>query len=55
VFFRKSDVVVAGDIFNMNRFPVIGVEKGGSSRAPLASARGRRIVSYIRKMPYFGS
>jgi cyclase len=30
VFFRKSDVVVTGDIFDMTRFPVINLEKGGS-------------------------
>src|SRR5947209_3885325 len=29
VFFRRSDVVVAGDIFDMTRFPVIDVAKGG--------------------------
>ena len=30
VFFRKSDVVVAGDIMDTTRFPVIDVAKGGS-------------------------
>jgi cyclase len=30
VFFRRSDVVAAGDIFDMTRFPVIDVSKGGS-------------------------
>jgi glyoxylase-like metal-dependent hydrolase (beta-lactamase superfamily II) len=30
VFFRISDVVVAGDILDTTRFPVIDVEKGGS-------------------------
>jgi glyoxylase-like metal-dependent hydrolase (beta-lactamase superfamily II) len=30
VMFRKSDVVAAGDIFDMTRFPVIDVAKGGS-------------------------
>jgi cyclase len=30
VLFRRSDVVVTGDIFDMTRFPVIDVEKGGS-------------------------
>jgi len=30
VFFRRSDVVVAGDILDLTRFPVIDVEKGGS-------------------------
>lgn len=30
VYFRKSDVIVAGDLFRMNTYPVIEVEKGGS-------------------------
>ena len=30
MFFRISDVVVAGDILDTTRFPVIDVEKGGS-------------------------
>jgi glyoxylase-like metal-dependent hydrolase (beta-lactamase superfamily II) len=30
VFFRKSDVLVAGDAFNTNSFPVIDLESGGS-------------------------
>ena len=30
VFFRRSDVVVAGDIIHTDRFPVIDVDRGGS-------------------------
>jgi glyoxylase-like metal-dependent hydrolase (beta-lactamase superfamily II) len=30
VFFRKSDVLVAGDVFNTISFPVIDMEEGGS-------------------------
>ncbi len=30
VFFRRSDVVVAGDIIDTDRFPVIDVDRGGS-------------------------
>jgi cyclase len=30
VFFRRSDVIATGDIFNMNSFPVIEVDKGGN-------------------------
>ena len=30
VLFRRSDVLVTGDIFDTTRFPVIDVEKGGS-------------------------
>ena len=30
VFFRRSDVLVTGDVFDQTRFPVIDLEKGGS-------------------------
>jgi glyoxylase-like metal-dependent hydrolase (beta-lactamase superfamily II) len=30
VFFRRSDVIATGDIFNMDSYPVINVEKGGN-------------------------
>jgi cyclase len=30
VFFRHSDVISTGDIFNMNNFPFIDIERGGS-------------------------
>ena len=30
VFFRRSDVIATGDIFNMNSYPVINVDKGGN-------------------------
>jgi glyoxylase-like metal-dependent hydrolase (beta-lactamase superfamily II) len=30
VFFRRSDVIMAGDIFDTTRFPVIDIAKGGS-------------------------
>ena len=30
VFFRHSDVIVTGDIFTMNSYPLIDVEKGGT-------------------------
>jgi cyclase len=30
VFFRRSDVIVAGDIYDSTQFPVIDLEKGGS-------------------------
>jgi cyclase len=35
VFFRRSDVVVAGDVFDITRFPVIDVDKGGSIQGEL--------------------
>ncbi len=37
VFFRRSDVVVAGDILDMTRFPVIDVARGGSIEGTIAA------------------
>jgi glyoxylase-like metal-dependent hydrolase (beta-lactamase superfamily II) len=36
VFFRGSDVIAAGDLFNMDSFPVIDVDSGGSINGVLA-------------------
>jgi glyoxylase-like metal-dependent hydrolase (beta-lactamase superfamily II) len=35
VTFRRSDVIMAGEIFDMTRFPIIDVEKGGSIQGEL--------------------
>ena len=37
VFFRRSDVVVAGDVIDTRRFPVIDVERGGSIEGEIAA------------------
>jgi len=37
VFFRRSDVVVAGDILDTTRFPVIDIAKGGSIQGEIAA------------------
>ena len=37
VFFRRSDVVVAGDVLDTTRFPVIDVEKGGTIAGEIAA------------------
>jgi cyclase len=37
VFFRRSDVVVAGDILDTERFPVIDVARGGSVDGEIAA------------------
>jgi cyclase len=37
VFFRRSDIVVAGDILDTTRFPVIDVERGGSIEGEIAA------------------
>jgi glyoxylase-like metal-dependent hydrolase (beta-lactamase superfamily II) len=36
VFFRGSDVIAAGDLFNMDSFPIIDVDAGGSINGVLA-------------------
>lgn len=36
VYFRSSDVIAAGDIFNMNSFPFIDLQRGGSVQGVLA-------------------
>jgi cyclase len=37
VFFRRSDVIVAGDVFDTTRFPVIDIAKGGSISGEIAA------------------
>ncbi len=37
VFFRRSDVVVAGEVFDTRRFPVINIAKGGSIQGEIAA------------------
>jgi len=36
VFFRRSDVIVAGEVFDITRFPLIDVEHGGSVQGVIA-------------------
>jgi glyoxylase-like metal-dependent hydrolase (beta-lactamase superfamily II) len=37
VFFRRSDVVVAGDVLDTTRFPVIDIARGGSVEGEIAA------------------
>ncbi len=37
VFFRRSDVVMAGDVLDTRQFPVIDVDRGGSIQGELAA------------------
>jgi cyclase len=37
VFFRRSDVVMAGDVIDTRRFPVIDVERGGTINGVIAA------------------
>jgi glyoxylase-like metal-dependent hydrolase (beta-lactamase superfamily II) len=50
VFFRRSDVVVAGDVFETERFPVIDVARGGSVEGEIA-ALNRVIELAIPSIP----
>ena len=36
-FFRRSDVVMAGDVLDTRQFPVIDVERGGSIQGEIAA------------------
>src|ERR1700682_5351672 len=51
VFFRKSDVVAAGDILDTTRFPVIDVAKGGSVQGEI-DALNRLIELAIPPGPF---
>ncbi len=53
VFFRRSDVVVAGHIVDATRFPVIDVARGGSIQGEIA-ALNRLIRLAIPAGPYLG-
>jgi cyclase len=50
VFFRRSDVVVAGDVIDMRRFPVIDVSRGGSINGEIA-ALNRLVELAIPSVP----
>jgi len=51
VFFRKSDVIAAGDIFDQTRFPVIDLAKGGSIQGEI-DALNRLIALAIPPGPF---
>jgi cyclase len=50
VFFRRSDVVVAGDILDTTRFPVIDVARGGSIQGEI-DALNRLVDVAIPSIP----
>jgi glyoxylase-like metal-dependent hydrolase (beta-lactamase superfamily II) len=51
VFFRRSDVIVAGDVYDTTRFPVIDLEKGGSIQGEIA-ALNRLLDLTIPPVPF---
>jgi cyclase len=50
VFFRRSDVIVAGDILDTTRFPVIDVARGGTVQGEIA-ALNRLVDMAIPSVP----
>jgi glyoxylase-like metal-dependent hydrolase (beta-lactamase superfamily II) len=52
VFFRKSDVIVAGNIIDADRFPMIDLAHGGSLQGEI-DALNRIIEMAIPPSPYF--
>jgi cyclase len=50
VFFRRSDVIMAGDILDTTRFPVIDIERGGSVQGEL-NALNRLLKMAISETP----
>jgi glyoxylase-like metal-dependent hydrolase (beta-lactamase superfamily II) len=50
VFFRRSDVIVAGDILDTTRFPVIDVARGGTIQGEIA-ALNRLVEMAIPSVP----
>ena len=50
VFFRRADVIVTGDILDMNRFPVIDVSGGGSIQGEI-EALNRLVDMMIPPFP----
>jgi glyoxylase-like metal-dependent hydrolase (beta-lactamase superfamily II) len=53
VFFRKSDVIVAGNIIDTDRFPVIDLARGGSLKGEI-DALNRIIETAIPPGPFVG-
>ncbi len=54
VFFRHSDVVMAGDILDTTRFPVIDTARGGSIQGEL-DALNRLVDLTVRQVPAHGA
>jgi glyoxylase-like metal-dependent hydrolase (beta-lactamase superfamily II) len=51
VFFRRSDVVMAGDVFDTTRFPMIDVARGGSIQGEI-DALNRIVDLAIPSIPF---
>lgn len=51
VFFRRSDVIAAGDIIDATRFPVIDVARGGSIQGEI-DALNQLVERSVRPVPF---
>jgi hypothetical protein len=51
VAFRRADVIVTGEVFDLTRFPLIDIEKGGSIQGTLA-ALNRLVDMAIPPVPF---
>ena len=51
VFFRRSDVLVAGDVLDTTRFPVLDLKRGGSIQGEI-DALNRIITTAIPSIPF---
>jgi len=55
VYFRKSDVIVAGELFNMATFPVIDPSRGGSIKGVLAGLNDMLDIAIPKAMQEGGT
>ena len=55
VYFRKSDVIVAGELFNMLTFPVIDLARGGSIKGVLAGLNDMLDIAIPKAMQEGGT
>ncbi len=50
VYFRRSDIIMAGDVFDLRRFPVIDLAKGGSIQGEI-DALNRLLDMTVSEVP----
>ena len=55
VYFRKSDVIAAGELFNTNTFPVIDLARGGSIKGELAGLNDMLDIAIPKAMQEGGT
>ena len=55
VYFRRSDVIAAGELFNTNTFPVIDLARGGSIKGELAGLNDMLDIAIPKAMQEGGT